>query len=98
MTSNKSLLHDKAKINNCNARRVHLPNGTTTTVSHVGSYTMGNTGTLSNVLCIPNFKYNLLSVSKITRDLCCSATFSPHFFLFQDLYSGKVKVIGRERE
>lgn len=47
---------------------------------------------------MPGFKFNLLSVSKITKELCCSVTFYPEFCTFQDLYSGKVIGIGREHE
>ncbi|OIT20294.1 hypothetical protein A4A49_65857, partial [Nicotiana attenuata] len=41
--------------------------------------------------------FNLISVSKLTRQLCCSVNFFPYFCLFQDLYNGKVRGIGRER-
>lgn len=47
---------------------------------------------------MPGFKFNLLSVSKITKELSCSVIFYPKFCTFQDLYSGKVMGIGREHE
>ena len=45
--------------------------------------------TLSNpltlVLSLPNFSFNLMSVSKLTRTLKCYISFFPYFCLFQDL-------------
>lgn len=45
--------------------------------------------TLQNVLHVPKMSYNLMSVSKITRDLQCNVTFSPDNVLFQNLSSGR---------
>ena len=44
------------------------------------------------------FKHNLLSVSQLTKDLHCFSSFYPDFFLFQDLYTGKVKGIGKVKD
>lgn len=46
---------------------------------------------LKDVLYVPNFKFNLLSVFKVTKDLRYFASFYPDYFLFQDLFSGKMK-------
>ena len=78
------------------SKPVYLPNGTTTQVSHLGSCSLSPRRFISNVLHIPEFKYNLLSVSQITKELGCSVTFFPHFCVFQELYSGKVKKVGKE--
>lgn len=43
---------------------------------------------LQNVLHVPKISYNLLSVSKITRDLNCHVVFSLNDVVFQDLSSG----------
>lgn len=40
------------------------------------------------------FKFNLLSVHKLTKELNCSVSFFPTYCVFQDLLSGKVKGIG----
>ncbi|KAA0033074.1 reverse transcriptase [Cucumis melo var. makuwa] len=40
---------------------------------------------LHNVLHVPKLYYNLLSISKITRELHCKATFLPEFVCFQAL-------------
>ncbi|KAH0705523.1 hypothetical protein KY290_010213 [Solanum tuberosum] len=75
---------------------VYLPNGDSTHVTHVGSCALGDNGIISNVLYLPDFQYNLLSVSKLTKELDCSVTFFLNCCVFQELYSGKVKQIGEE--
>ncbi|KAA0048015.1 reverse transcriptase [Cucumis melo var. makuwa] len=42
---------------------------------------------LQNVLHEPKLSYNLLSISKIIRELHCKGTFLPEFVCFQDLSS-----------
>lgn len=51
--------------------------------------------TLKDVLCVPTFKFNLLSVSKMTKDLKCCVTFFPQCIVFQDLFANE---IGKEEE
>lgn len=49
---------------NCVNRKVHLPNGKTAQVSHVGCCNTIDGSTLKNMLVVLEFKHNLLSVSK----------------------------------
>ncbi|XP_019225026.1 PREDICTED: uncharacterized protein LOC109206644 [Nicotiana attenuata] len=72
-------------------------NVTDSSANMAGSCRLNDKEIVSNVLYIPDFKYNLLSVSKLTKELKCSALFFPEFCVFQDLYSGKVRGIGKER-
>lgn len=81
-------------VNNCN--KVDLPNRYATTVTHTGSCNITEHDNVKNVLVILEFKNNLLSVSKLTKDISCSVSFFYKFFVIQDLYNGKVKVIGKE--
>lgn len=69
---------------------IHLPNVKTVAVSHLGSTTVLASHTISNVLYLPDFKINLMSVSKITKELQCMVGFFPKFCIFQDLYIGQV--------
>ena len=46
---------------------VELPNGETVVVTHIGSISLSATLVLHNVLCVPSFSFNLLSVSQITN-------------------------------
>ena len=45
---------------------VHLPNGESAQVTHIGTITLSSSLTLTNVLCVPSFSFNLLSVSTLT--------------------------------
>ncbi|XP_071900983.1 uncharacterized protein [Coffea arabica] len=45
---------------------------------------------LSSVLSLPELSFNLISVSKITRALNCSAQFFPDYCLFQDLSTKQI--------
>ena len=51
---------------------------------------------LTSVLNLPNFSFNLISASKLTRVLKCYISFFPDFYLFQDLMPKQI--IGRGRE
>ena len=52
--------------------------------------------TLTSVLSLPQFSFNLISVSKLTRTLKCSISFFSDYCLIQDLFTKRI--IGRERE
>ncbi|KAG8482872.1 hypothetical protein CXB51_023953 [Gossypium anomalum] len=83
-----------ASLSSC----VRLPTGSSSPITHTGSCTISPDIKLANVLYIPDFRYNLLSISKLTKDLHCFVAFYPHFCIFQDLSSGKMKGIGREQD
>ena len=51
---------------------------------------------LTSLLSLPNFSFNLMFVSKLTRALKCYISFFPDFCLFQDLMTKQI--IGRGRE
>ena len=51
---------------------------------------------LQNVLYIPGFPANLLSISAITKALHCGVFFFPHHCVFQDLDTGRRIGLGRE--
>ncbi|XP_075103743.1 uncharacterized protein LOC142178311 [Nicotiana tabacum] len=98
MAADLSMLSKFRAVSQASNKRIHLPNGGITIVLHVGNCKLTDTGEIRNVLYVPDFQYNLLSVSKETRELHCMARFYPDFYIFQDLSSGKVKGIGREKD
>ncbi|RVW51567.1 hypothetical protein CK203_066662 [Vitis vinifera] len=53
---------------------------------------------LTSVLYTPECPFNLISISKITRTLNCSITFSDKFVTLQDQSTGKTIGIGRESQ
>lgn len=48
------------------------------------------------MLHILQFKFNLLSMSNIIKELWCLVAFYHDFCIFEDLFNGRVKVIGRD--
>lgn len=98
MVADLGMLSDIKAVNSTSSKRVHLPNGEVAHVSRIGNCKITYTWEVKNVLFIPDFQYNLLSVSKVTRDLKCLVAFYPDFYLFQDLSSGQVKGIGKEND
>lgn len=58
---------------------VKLPNGDMAKVTHIGTVKLSSTLTLENVLCIPTFFFNLVSISKLTQSPSCCCIFLSHF-------------------
>ncbi|XP_019232006.1 PREDICTED: uncharacterized protein LOC109212783 [Nicotiana attenuata] len=98
MVSDINMLNQESIVENTNPKRVCLPNGEISNVTHTGTSSISARSTLSNVFHLPQFKFNLMSVSKMTKELACAATFYPQFCIFQDLFNGRVKEIGKERD
>ncbi|PWA96217.1 hypothetical protein CTI12_AA041970 [Artemisia annua] len=63
---------------------VTLPNGQQTQVTQIGSVHINSAITLHDVLYIPSFSYNLLSVSKLGTHIPLSILFTPFSCYFQD--------------
>ncbi|RVW24940.1 hypothetical protein CK203_079530 [Vitis vinifera] len=59
-------------------------------ISGTGSIKLTKDLYLDSVLHVPNLDCNLLSISKLARDLQCVAKFYPNSCVFQDLKSGKM--------
>lgn len=76
--------------------RVQLSNGEYSSVNSIGTHFFYSSRKLRNVFYVPDFKYNLLSVSKLTKGLNCSAKFYPNFAILQDLSNGRV--LGNDKE
>ena len=67
-------LHLLSDIVTCQSL-LYLPNGHTAPVTHMGSISINSHITLHNVLCVPQFHYNLFSVSKFVTDSVSSIVF-----------------------
>lgn len=92
------LLFDIKKLDNHLSDKVQVPTGGRCQITSAGNATIFGTSKIQNVIPFPDFKFNLLSVSKITKDLSCVVLFFPDFCVFQGLYNGKVLGIGREKD
>ncbi|CAN1760934.1 hypothetical protein LINPERHAP1_LOCUS7722 [Linum perenne] len=68
---------------------VRLPDGGLVPVTHVGTVRFNCGLTLNNVLVIPSFKFNLLSVSRLVEHGLYTALFSSKSCVFQDNKSSR---------
>ncbi|RVW27868.1 hypothetical protein CK203_084964 [Vitis vinifera] len=75
---------------------VTLANGSQTVAKGIGLALPLPSLPLTSVLYTPECPFNLISISKITRTLNCSITFSDKFVTLQDRSTGKTIGIGRE--
>ena len=85
ITYNDTMLENKIKKQY--EAPVVIPNGDAIAVKGRGDFELPNGLKIKDVLHIPDFKCNLLSVSKLTKDIKCAVTFFPDFFILQDLSS-----------
>ncbi|RVW90323.1 Retrovirus-related Pol polyprotein from transposon RE2 [Vitis vinifera] len=69
---------------------VHIADGSKSKIARTGSIKLTKELYLDSVLHVPNLDCNLLSISKLARDLQCITKFYPNSCVFQDLKSGKM--------
>lgn len=80
MTSLQSLFSSHSI---CSGRdKVRVADKTLSSIFEKGSINVSPTMSLSSILHVPKFVTNLLSISRITRDLNCSVTFFPSHCVF----------------
>ena len=94
MTGTSGLLSDLE--HSSSLPNVTLADGLATIVSGLGTANLSPNLSLSSVLYIPNFLFNLLSISKLTKHLNCVAIFLSTHCIFQDLKTGKIIGGGHE--
>ena len=94
MTSTSGLLSELE--HSSSLPNVTLADGSTTTVSGLGTANLSPNLSLSSVLYIPDFPFNLLSISKLTKILNCATIFLSTHYIFQDLKT--MKIIGGGHE
>ena len=75
---------------------VNLPNGETTLVTHVGIVKISEKRTLTNVLYVPSFSFNLLLVSQLAKTILCCLIFFGNVCFIQDLAYWSTIGLGRE--
>ena len=76
--------------------KVKIADGSLSTVAGTGSIEIYPNIVLNSVLHVLKLSYNLISISKLTRDQNCIAIFSQYLCDFQDRISGRR--IGTARE
>lgn len=88
IVSNNNMFFIRSKLARVGEDKVNMPNGAKVDISHSGEALVLQNKTVKYVLFVPDFKPNLLSVSKVTRQLSCFVSFYLDFCIFQDPYSG----------
>ncbi|GJX34562.1 cysteine-rich receptor-like protein kinase 8 [Tanacetum coccineum] len=76
--------------------KITLPNGQSSDITQIGQVKLNNGIMLKDVLCVPSFKFSLLSIPKLTKDNNCVAIFFPNFCVLQDLTTKKVLGLGKK--
>ncbi|XP_062093444.1 uncharacterized protein LOC133799443 [Humulus lupulus] len=64
--------------------KIRIADGSFFAISGVGDAKLSDTLTLSNVLHVPKLSCNLISISKLTSTLNCTAIFSSSYCVFQN--------------
>ncbi|KAL2896259.1 Retrovirus-related Pol polyprotein from transposon RE1 [Bienertia sinuspersici] len=82
MTGNGKFLSDVVKSQN--QPKISMPTGHTTGVTEVGNVKLENDLCLKNILHIPAFKYNLMSVQKLTEQENCKVIFHPQYCIIHE--------------
>lgn len=75
-------LHLLVDTKSCNAT-LQLPNGETAQITHVGKLCLSPNITLTDVLCVPTFAYNLMSISKLVQGTTSQVNFVDGQFYLQ---------------
>ena len=84
----KSAVHDVS---------VHLPNGESVVVTYIGTIHLNSSLILHDVLCVPSFDFNLISVSKLTSTMHCCILFFSNLCFLQDLLHWKMIGLGKQK-
>ena len=74
---------------------VHLPDGSSKSVTIVGNVQLTPTLVLTNVFYVPDFQLNLLSVGQLIQTNQLVAHFYPNDFCFQDLTTKQIVAVGK---
>jgi hypothetical protein len=77
-------------------KKVRLPNGNSAVVTHIGIVRISVNLILTNVLCVPSFSFNLISVSKLVKFFKCYFIFLSEFCFIQQVSGWKMIGLGKE--
>jgi hypothetical protein len=80
-TTNHIIFSSNLLVNNNNngvMSLVTIPSGEQDFIAFICSLPLNFDIVLTNVLGVPSFKVDLMSVSRFVKDLNCSVTFSPY--------------------
>ena len=100
--------HVTANLNNLNLHApynglddVVIGDGTRLHITHSGSTSLSipsHSFTLQNVLCVPNMKQNLISISRFFKTNKTSVEFLPSSFHVKELQTGATRILSRTND
>ncbi|KAI9161237.1 hypothetical protein LWI28_015656 [Acer negundo] len=93
-SSNSFFRKDKS----CSLPHVLLPSGDKANIIAKGSLSLNSVYYLHDMLCVPTFKVDLMSVSRLTKGLNCSIIFFPSWCVLQDLATKRMIGLGKQRD
>lgn len=76
---------------------VTIPDGRKIIVKHIGIVKLHDNLLLQNVLYVPDFRYNLIPVKKLTTDMKCIITFDLNKCFIQETLKRKCWLLGRAK-
>ncbi|CAM8942689.1 unnamed protein product [Rhodiola kirilowii] len=91
-----SLLTDQERV--FGQQPVKIPNGDCIPVESTGGACLPNGMKIRDVLHIPKFQCNLISVSRLTKEFNCALTFIADYCVMQDLPTRRLIGAGRQRD
>ncbi|KAL0297668.1 UNVERIFIED_CONTAM: hypothetical protein Sradi_6818900 [Sesamum radiatum] len=80
-----------------NPTSVHLPDGNTQLITHTGSALLHSSLALTDVLLVPSFKFNLLSVPKLCSSSSINVLFCSSHCLFQNQKNNRILAVGKQK-
>jgi len=95
ITPDLSLLHDVKVFFGC--CYITMPNGKKAYMKHIGSLVLSPGLVLKGVLHVPDFHFNLLSISKPTKQFSANTVFTPDTCLLQGHTLKKDLLLGKEK-
>ncbi|XP_019172868.1 PREDICTED: uncharacterized protein LOC109168309 [Ipomoea nil] len=81
--------HMLTRVKEVQGMCVELPNGNKTAITHIGTITVSEELVLKNVFCVPDFHYNLVSVSELIKNSNCKLLMYSDTCLIQDQVLGR---------
>ena len=75
-----------------------MPNGKKAQILHIGSMFLGPSIILKDILHTPEFQFNLLSISKLTKQFSANVIFTPECCVLQDQAMKRAVILGKENK
>jgi hypothetical protein len=75
---------------------VNLPNGAKASITHIGTIKLADNLTLTGVLCVPSFSFNLISASKLLKNPHCYLIFLVGYCFIQSLHHWRTIGVAKE--